>query len=104
MSADTPSTFPVLPRFPLSAATVLAVNTHTELTPTDLVTPGTAASELGVTTRTLINYTAAGRLHPVRTAGGQRRYRLREIRELQGTPPVEDHPAIEGQMSIEDVA
>jgi len=59
------------------------MNTHSEQTPPVLVLPGTAAELLGVTTRTLINYQLAGRLHPVRTLGGQRRYSLAEVQQLR---------------------
>jgi len=45
----------------------------------DLVSPGYAARLLGVSTVTLVNWSDAGRLHPVRPPGGHRRYRRREV-------------------------
>lgn len=50
------------------------------------VSIGTAAQALGVSTSTLRRWEASGRLTPVRTEGGQRRYDLAALRpETQGS-------------------
>lgn len=48
----------------------------------DVLTPATAAQLLCVTTQTLRNWAEAGRLRPIRTAGGHRRYLRSEVETL----------------------
>ena len=43
-----------------------------------------AAVRLGVTPTTLRRWEAEGRIHPVRTAGGERRYEEAEVERLSG--------------------
>ena len=48
-----------------------------------LLTPAEVASLFGVDPRTVTRWAAAGRLAPVRTPGGHRRYRRSEVFELR---------------------
>jgi len=47
-----------------------------------LITIKRAAELLGVTTKTLRNWDAAGKLCPIRTLGGHRRYSLLDIEKI----------------------
>ena len=50
---------------------------------TDWLTPAEAARRVGVTVRTLHRWEEAGRLTPLRTLGGHRRYNPAELDTLQ---------------------
>lgn len=52
-----------------------------------LVNIGKVSKLLGVTTHTLREWDADGKLRAVRTEGGHRRYRLSDIQRLQGIAP-----------------
>lgn len=53
-----------------------------------LISIGKTAKLLGVTIQTLREWDVAGKLHPVRTKGGHRRYRLSDTQKLQGVEQV----------------
>jgi len=55
-----------------------------------LISISKAAELLDITTKSLRNWEADGKLVPVRTAGGHRRYRLSDIEKLQGISSKED--------------
>jgi excisionase family DNA binding protein len=48
----------------------------------DMIRPAEAARMLGVTTRTVANWTDDGKLHAIRLPGGSRRYRRADIAAL----------------------
>nr|WP_277512249.1 BldC family transcriptional regulator [Cellulosimicrobium cellulans] len=48
----------------------------------ELLTPGEVAALFGVGARTVANWSKSGRLKPLRTLGGHRRYRAREVEAL----------------------
>lgn len=53
--------------------------------PTDsdaLLTPAAVARRFGVTAKTLTRWAAVGKLTPIRTAGGHRRYRASDVEQL----------------------
>jgi len=52
-----------------------------------LISIGRAAKLLGVSQNTLRGWEAEGRISPVKTAGGHRRYLLSDIQNLQGLTP-----------------
>lgn len=47
-----------------------------------LLTPGEVAQRFGVNAKTVLRWANLGRLHPIRTLGGHRRYRETEIAAL----------------------
>lgn len=49
---------------------------------TDLLTPGEVADMFGVDPRTVTRWANSGKLHPLRTPGGHRRYRASEVYDL----------------------
>ncbi len=51
----------------------------------DLLSPGQVADTFGVHIRTLARWEDNGRLHPVRTVGGHRRYRRSEVEALRAS-------------------
>ena len=53
----------------------------------ELVPIGPAAEAAGVSISTLRRWEAAGHITPARTPGGQRRYRLADVRALVAQPP-----------------
>lgn len=56
---------------------------------TDHLTPRAAAARLGVSTRTLRRYIAAGLIAPAsRTAGGHARFDPEQVDALRENPPV----------------
>lgn len=48
----------------------------------ELLTPGEVAELFGVTPKTVTRWADAGKLDPIRTLGGHRRYRASEVDEL----------------------
>lgn len=46
------------------------------------MTPGEVADMFGVDPRTVTRWANAGKLHPLRTPGGHRRYRAAEVYDL----------------------
>lgn len=48
----------------------------------DLMTPGEVARLFGVDPKTVTRWAVAGKLNPLKTLGGHRRYRAREVRAL----------------------
>ena len=48
----------------------------------ELMTPGEVARLFGVDPKTVTRWAAAGKLKALRTLGGHRRYRAREVRAL----------------------
>lgn len=48
----------------------------------DLLTPGEVAKLFGVDPKTVTRWASAGKLSPLRTLGGHRRYRATEVYEL----------------------
>ena len=48
----------------------------------DLLTPGEVARLFGVDPKTVTRWASAGKLNPLRTLGGHRRYRNQEVRQL----------------------
>lgn len=50
----------------------------------ELLTPGEVARLFGVDPKTVTRWATAGKLHPLRTLGGHRRYRNDEVRQLLG--------------------
>ena len=50
------------------------------------LTPGNASRLLGVCARTLHRWEQQGVLHPLRTHGGHRRYRLSELEQVLQLP------------------
>jgi excisionase family DNA binding protein len=53
----------------------------------DLMTPAQVSRSFGVDPRTVVRWVSAGKLHPVRTPGGIRRYFRAEVEALRnGTP------------------
>ena len=53
----------------------------------DRITPGEAADLFGVDPKTVTTWAAAGNLTVIRTAGGQRRYKLAEVRACSRPRP-----------------
>jgi excisionase family DNA binding protein len=53
----------------------------------DLLTPREVAEIFGVRTTTIARWSREGRLTPLRTPGGHRRYTRSEVRELLGRAP-----------------
>lgn len=51
-----------------------------------LLTPAEVAAMFGVDPKTVTRWVRAGKLMPIRTLGGHRRYREREISALLGLP------------------
>lgn len=49
---------------------------------TELMTPGEVADLFGVDPRTVTRWANAGKLRPLRTPGGHRRYRAAEVYDL----------------------
>ena len=54
---------------------------------------GEAAEKLGVNKDTLRNWDENGKLTPVRTAGGHRRYKLSDVEEMLGSKTIEERVA-----------
>jgi len=52
------------------------------LQPVELLTPREVAALFHVDAKTVTRWADAGKLHPVRTLGGHRRYRADEVRAL----------------------
>lgn len=50
--------------------------------PPRLLTPGEVAELFGVDPRTVTRWARAGKLHPLRTPGGHRRYHASEVQDL----------------------
>ena len=48
----------------------------------ELLTPGEVARLFGVDPKTVTRWASAGKLSPMRTLGGHRRYRATEVRSL----------------------
>jgi excisionase family DNA binding protein len=48
----------------------------------ELLTPGEVARLFGVNPKTITRWAMAGKLRPIRTLGGHRRYRASEVRSL----------------------
>lgn len=48
----------------------------------ELLTPGEVARLFGVDPKTVTRWASAGKLSPLRTLGGHRRYRASEVRSL----------------------
>lgn len=48
----------------------------------ELLTPAEVAAMFRVDPKTVTRWATEGKLHPIRTLGGHRRYRVTEIREL----------------------
>ena len=48
----------------------------------ELLTPGQVARLFGVNPKTITRWASLGKLTPIRTLGGHRRYRQSEVREL----------------------
>lgn len=48
----------------------------------ELLTPAEVAAMFRVDPKTVTRWAIEGKLHPIRTLGGHRRYRVTEIREL----------------------
>jgi excisionase family DNA binding protein len=51
----------------------------------ELLTPGEVARLFGVNPKTITRWATAGKLNPIRTLGGHRRYRAGEVRALLET-------------------
>ena len=54
-----------------------------------LLTPGEVAALFRVDPRTVTRWSQAGKLTSIRTLGGHRRYREREVRDLLNGVPVQ---------------
>jgi excisionase family DNA binding protein len=52
---------------------------------TELLTIGQVAQRLGVSVDTIRSWSRQGKLRPVRTEGNHRRYRLRDVEQMQGS-------------------
>lgn len=50
--------------------------------PEELLTPGEVATLFGVDPKTVTRWASAGKLNPLRTLGGHRRYRAVEVHAL----------------------
>lgn len=48
----------------------------------ELLTPGEVADLFGVSPKTVTRWANTGKLHPIRTLGGHRRYRASEVHRL----------------------
>lgn len=48
----------------------------------ELLSPGEVARLFGVDPKTVTRWAESGKLHPIRTLGGHRRYRASEVYEL----------------------
>lgn len=48
----------------------------------ELLSPGEVARLFGVDPKTVTRWAEAGKLHPIRTLGGHRRYRASEVYDL----------------------
>ncbi len=59
----------------------------------DLLTPGEVARLFGVNPKTITRWATAGKLTAIRTLGGHRRYRAREVFALLDEHTVESRPA-----------
>ena len=55
---------------------------HAPLAPTTLLTPREVAALFHVDAKTVTRWADAGKLHPVKTLGGHRRYRADEVYDL----------------------
>ena len=58
-----------------------------ESTETRLLTPAEVAARFGVHPKTVLGWAQSGRLHAVRTLGGHRRFRERDVLHLMAQPP-----------------
>lgn len=56
--------------------------TGAPITPTALLTPREVAALFHVDAKTVTRWADSGKLHPVRTLGGHRRYRADEVQSL----------------------
>jgi excisionase family DNA binding protein len=65
-----------------------------------MLTPAEVAAAFSVDPRTVIRWAKSGRLHPVRTPGGHRRYREVQVRDLLENGPPSCHAQL-GAMSCE---
>jgi len=54
-----------------------------------LLTPAEVATMFRVDPKTVTRWAKAGKLHPIRTLGGHRRYREAEVRELLAGIPAQ---------------
>lgn len=65
---------------------------------TELLTPGEVAEMFGVNPKTVTRWANAGKLTPIRTLGGHRRYRASEIHALlaQASPDRPDRADNDG--------
>ncbi len=63
----------------------------------ELLTPGDVAKLFGVDPKTVTRWASAGKLSPLRTLGGHRRYRASEVHALLGRSATETPGARAGR-------